>query len=211
MGRAKAFCVETALSRALEVFWRHGFEGASMSELTAAMGITRPSLYATYGNKENLFRKALDLYDARYMGFTREALGASSSREVAMRLLTGFARIATDAQRPRGSMDTNGTLACSAAADPIKAELVRRRALLEDALRRRLERARDDGDLPGGQEPADLARYVLTVACGITVQAAGGATRDALERTAAVALQVWPEVRVARRLVPARSREDVEP
>ncbi len=209
MGRAKGFCVETALGRALEVFWRHGFEGASMSALTAAMGITRPSLYATYGNKETLFRRALDLYDERHMAFTREALEAATSREVAMALLLGFAHIATDAREPRGSMDTNGTLACSAAADPIKAELVRRRGLLEDALRLRLERARVEGDLPAGQDPADLARYVLTVACGITVQAAGGATRETLERTAAVALQVWPAwsspagARPGRRLVPA--------
>ncbi len=206
MGRAKTFCVETALGRALEVFWRHGFEGASMSELTAAMGITRPSLYATYGNKETLFRRALDLYDERYMGFTREALAAPTSREVAMALLLGFARIATDARQPRGCMDTNGTLACSVAADPIKVELVRRRGLLEDALRGRLERAREEGDLPTGQDPADLARYVLTMACGITVQAAGGATRDALERTAAVALRAWPapaDASPARHLVPA--------
>ena len=192
MGRAKGFCVESALGRALEVFWRHGFEGASMSALTAAMGITRPSLYATYGNKETLFRRALDLYDERHMAFTREALEAATSREAAMALLLGFAHIATDAQQPRGSMDTNGTLACSTAADPIKAELVRRRGLLENALHVRLERARAEGDLPEGQEPADLARYVMTVACGITVQAAGGATREALERTATVALQVWP-------------------
>ncbi len=204
MGRAKEFCVETALSRALEVFWRHGFEGASMSELTVAMGITRPSLYATYGNKEELFRKALDLYDERYMAFTREALKAPSSREVILRLLTGFARITTDAHKPRGCMDTNGTLACSAAADPIKEELVRRRAVLEAALCSRLERARAAGDLPEGQDPADVARYVMTVACGIAVQAAGGMSRAALERTAAVALQVWSApARPARHLVPA--------
>ena len=72
----KEFCVEGALARALEVFWRHGYEGASLSDLTAAMGITRPSLYATYGNKEELFRKALDLYDARYLGFAHAALQA---------------------------------------------------------------------------------------------------------------------------------------
>ena len=205
MGRAKGFCVEAALGRALEVFWRHGFEGASMSELTAAMGITRPSLYATYGNKAMLFRRALDLYDERHMGFTREALEAPCSREVAVRLLLGFARMTTDAQKPHGCMDTNGTLACSTAADPIKDELVRRRALLEAALRERLERARTAGDLPDGQDPADLARYLMTMACGIAVQAAGGASRASLERTVTVALQAWAAAseRPARHLVPA--------
>ena len=130
------------------MFWQHGFEGASLTDLTDAMGITRPSLYATYGNKEDLFRKALDLYDATYMGFARDALDEPSSRIVVERILAGFVRVATDAQHPRGCMGTNGSLACSAAADPIKEELVRRRGVFEAALRRRLETARVAGELP---------------------------------------------------------------
>ncbi len=199
MGRAKGFCVETALSRALEVFWRHGFEGASMTQLTAAMGITRPSLYATYGNKAELFGKALDLYDETYMGFACEALAASSSREVVRLLLAGFILMVTDNGQPRGCLSTNGALACSAAADPIKVELLRRRSVLEAALCRRLERARAEGELPEREIAADLARYVMTIAGGICVQAASGAARAALERTATIALRAWP----AREFAPA--------
>ena len=92
MGRPREFCLEGALEKALEVFWRRGFAGASMAEITAAMGIAKPSLYAFYGNKETLFRKALDLYDRKYMGFMREALAAASSREVAAGILLGMVR-----------------------------------------------------------------------------------------------------------------------
>ena len=194
MGRAKEFCVEGALTRALEVFWRHGFEGASLKDLTAAMGITRPSLYATYGNKEELFRKALDLYDERYLGFSRTALDAPSAHEVVRRLLTGFVELATGCEHPPGCMGTQGALACSTAADPIKEELFGRRRAFEAVLARRLERAKADGDLPSAESATDLARFVMTVAGGIAVQAAGGAPREALVRAAAIALRACPAV-----------------
>ena len=177
---------------ALEVFWQHGFEGTSLSDLTQAMGITRPSLYATYGNKEELFRKALDLYDSTYMGFATEALEAPTSREVAARIMSGFVRLATNANHPRGCMGTSGALACSTAADPIKEELVRRRGLFEAALRRRLEAAKVAGDLGADDDAADLARFVMAFVSGIAVQAAGGASRASLDRAVVVALRAWP-------------------
>ena len=154
MGRPREFCLQGALEKALEVFWRHGFEGASMAELTAAMGITKPSLYASYGNKEELFRKALDLYDHKYMGFMREALAAGSSREAAAGILLGMVHATTsDGEHPPGCMSLNGALACSVAADPIKAETLRRRGLVEGDLARRLARDRDVGDLPADSDP----------------------------------------------------------
>ncbi len=154
MGRPREFCLQGALEKALEVFWRHGFEGASMADLTAAMGITKPSLYASYGNKEELFRKALDLYDCKYMGFMREALEAGSSREVAAGILHGMVGAsASDGEHPPGCMSVNGALACSAAADPIKEETTRRRKVFEGDLARRLERDRARGDLPADSDP----------------------------------------------------------
>ncbi len=192
MARHKEFCVEYALSKALEVFWRHGFEGASMNQLTAAMGITKPSLYATYGNKEELFRKALDLYETRYMGFMRDALAASTACKVVKHVLGGFVALATDAQNPRGCMDVNGALACSTAADPIKDELARRRSAFETALAHRLRSAQAEGDLARSEDVADLARFVMTFAVGVSVQAADGASRDTLERAVGVALRAWP-------------------
>ena len=184
--------MEGALARALEVFWRRGYEGASLTELTEAMGITRPSLYATYGNKEELFRKALDLYDARHLGFARAALAAPNAREVAARLLAGFADLATGIDNPPGCLGTVGALACSTAADPIKAELTRRRGLFEGELVQRLMQARAEGDLAEAEVPTDLARYVMVVAGGLAVQGAGGATRASLARAVEMALRAWP-------------------
>ena len=192
MSRTREFCVHDALSKALQVFWRSGFEGSTLSDLTEAMGITRPSLYATYGNKEELFRKALDLYDETYLGFTREALDESTARGVAERLLTGFALAQTDTCHPPGCLGTNGALACSAAVEPIRQELIRRRTAFEADLRRRLEAAKDAGDLPRDSDPGDLARYLMTIAVGMAVQASSGATRAALHRVVATSMQAWP-------------------
>lgn len=163
-----------------------------MTDLTTAMGITRPSLYATYGNKEQLFRRALDLYDETYMGFTRDALAEPTAHGVVERLLIGFALAQTDAHHPPGCLGTNGTLACSAAADPIRAEIVRRRTSFEGALRRRLEKAKASGDLPTDAHAGDLARFVMTVASGMAIQASSGASRQSLQRVVATALRAWP-------------------
>ena len=192
MGRYKEFCVEEALTRALEVFWRHGFEGASLTELTAAMGITRPSLYATYGNKEELFRKALDLYEDRHLGFARRALEATTSREVVTQLLDGFVDLATGDDHPPGCMGTQGALACSTAADAIKDELVHRRAAFEAELVRRFAQAQRDGDLAGNEVPADLARFVMIISAGVAVHGASGASGASLRRAVALALRAWP-------------------
>src|SRR3981189_1908276 len=88
-GRPREFCVDEALAKALRVFWSKGYEGASLSDLTEAMGITRPSLYAAFGNKEALFRKALDLYEHDKLAFVGAALEAPTARGVAERLLLG--------------------------------------------------------------------------------------------------------------------------
>ncbi len=199
MGRPREFCLQGALEKALEVFWRHGFEGASMADLTAAMGITKPSLYASYGNKEELFRKALDLYDCKYMGFMREALEAGSSREVAAGILHGMVGAsASDGEHPPGCMSVNGALACSAAADPIKEETTRRRKVFEGDLARRLERDRARGDLPADSDPMALASFVMTLASGIAYQAASGASGASLRKTAELALGAWPSAAADR-------------
>lgn len=192
MGRPREFCTDQALFKALQVFWRRGFEGTSLTDLTEAMGITRPSLYAAFGNKEDLFRKALDLYDEVYLGFTRDALKEPTARAVVERILKGFAEVATDDEHPPGCLGTNGALACSEAAEPIREELVKRRNAFELALRRRIEKAKLAGELPQDAHPGDLARYVMTLTQGMAVQGASGVTRQALQRVIGVALAAWP-------------------
>jgi AcrR family transcriptional regulator len=200
-GRPREFDAETALDRALEVFWRKGYEGASLSELTEKMGISRPSLYAAFGNKEELFRKALDRYTKGPAAYNRDVLNEPTARGVAERLLKKTAEYLTDPCHPPGCLGVQGALSCSEAAESIKKELCGRRAAMEAALKERFERAKQEGDLEPGASPADLALYLATVTQGMSVQAAGGATRDALLKVAAMSLRGWP---FAARAAPER-------
>ena len=153
MGRPREFDVDHALAAALDQFWRKGFEGTSVTDLTAAMGITKPSLYATFGNKEELFQKALDSYQATCMVFIEPALAEPTARQVVERMLYGYADAQTDCAHPPGCLGTNAALVCSEAAEPIRQQLIARRTQQEAALERRLEIARDSGDLPTGSGP----------------------------------------------------------
>jgi len=188
LGRPRAFNADQALDRALTLFWRRGYEGASLSDLTQAMGINRPSLYAAFGNKEALFRKALDRYMARPAADLQRAVEAPEARLVAERFLADAVERLTDPANPPGCLAVHGALACGAEGDPIRQELVVRRQGTEAALRERFARARVEGDLAPGVDPAGLARYLAALTQGMAVQAAGGASRDELRQVAETAL-----------------------
>src|SRR5215469_12846659 len=111
-GRPRSFDVEKALDRALEVFWRKGYEGATLSDLTGAMGINRPSLYAAFGNKEALFRKALDRYIEGPAQYVAAALERRTAREVALALLEGLIQLLTDPHYPGGCLIVQCALTC---------------------------------------------------------------------------------------------------
>src|SRR6202158_2147974 len=158
IGRPRSFDIDGALDRALRVFWRKGYEGASLSDLTKAVGVNRPSLYAAFGGKEALFRKALDRYLNGPAAYTQEALKEPTARAVVERLLRGAADLNTAPRNPRGCLMGQGALAGGEEGDAIRQELVACRAAGEAALRRRLQRAKSEGDLPADADPADLAR-----------------------------------------------------
>ena len=189
IGRPRSFDLDRALDRALQVFWRKGYEGTSLSDLTKAMGINRPSLYAGFGDKEALFRKALDRYLDGPAAYTQEALKAPTARAVIEQLLRGAVDLNTAPRNPGGCLMVQGALAVGAEAASSRHDLVACRAAGEAALRRRLEKAKSIGDLPTETDPADLARYVATIIYGITVQAAGGATRGQLQHVTEMALR----------------------
>jgi AcrR family transcriptional regulator len=192
LGRPRTFDADKALDRALKVFWRKGYEGTSLGDLTKAMRVNRPSLYAAFGNKQSLFRQAVDRYldgPARHVG---EALEEPTARAVVERLWRGSIDLITDPRNPRGCFMVQGALACGDAADCVRREMSKRRARLEGRLRERFERAVSQGDLPPDADPADLAKYVTTISHGMAVQAAGGATRDELTRVAQMAMRSWP-------------------
>jgi AcrR family transcriptional regulator len=184
--------MEKALDRALRVFWRKGYEGASLPELTRAMGINRPSLYAAFGNKEELFRKALDRYAEGPAAYVAEAMNEPTARAVVERLLTGTVELLTDRRNPRGCLVVQGALACGEASESIRRELLARRAAGQALLCDRLERASAEGDLPRDASCDDLARYVMTVIHGMAVQATGGASRAELLQVVELALRAWP-------------------
>jgi AcrR family transcriptional regulator len=191
-GRTRQFDADEALDRALEVFWARGYEAATLPELTRAMGINRPSLYAAFGNKEQLFREALARYLTGPQGFTAAALNEPTARAVAEAVFSGFVRMLRGRGQSRGCLVVSGALACGEEAEPVRRELARLRQGTVTALRERFERAVRDGDLPAGTDCATLARYVATVLNGLAVQAASGATEKELRLVSVMAMRAWP-------------------
>ncbi|SFP69670.1 TetR/AcrR family transcriptional regulator [Sphingomonas rubra] len=191
-GRPRGFCPEAALAAALGVFWSKGYEGASMAELTAAMGIAKPSLYAAFGNKEQLFGKALDLYEREKLSYTREALEQPTARAVAEFFMRGAIRAQTSTCDPKGCLGVIGATACGAEAETIRAEVIKRRASSAAALVARFRRAQDEGDLPAHVDPEALAQYLFTILQGIAVQAGSGASGADLDRVVETSLAMWP-------------------
>src|SRR5882724_8280162 len=147
LGRPRAFDPDVALDRAMHVFWSKGYEGASLSDLTRAMRINRPSLYAAFGNKEQLFRKVLDRYANGPLAYFGKALAAPKARDVIEQILFGAAKMDSDPRHPAGCLMVQGALACGDAAGSVQKEAAGRRATSEGALRRRLQRAKREGDL----------------------------------------------------------------
>jgi AcrR family transcriptional regulator len=192
IGRPREFDVDEALERAMVVFWEQGYEGASLTDLTAAMGITRTSMYAAFGNKEELFRKAVQRYFAGPAAYTTQAVNEPTARDVASAFLRGAVEATTTPGRPSGCLAVQGALATAPEDRPVRDFLIGSRDEGCALLQERFRRARDEGDLPATSDPELLARYLMTVGAGIAVQSAGGAGRDELHRVAEAALRSWP-------------------
>ena len=191
-GRPREFCTHQALAAALRVFWSKGYEGASMADLTEAMGITKPSLYAAFGNKEALFHKALDLYEAEKLAYIRDSLDQPTARGVAEHLLRGALKAMTSQTEPKGCLGVIHSVACGSEAESIKAEVVARRASVQTAITARFQRAVDEGDLRPDVDPEALANLLYAVLQGMAVQAGSGVPSDQLDALVDSALALWP-------------------
>ncbi|MEU7043738.1 TetR/AcrR family transcriptional regulator [Streptomyces varsoviensis] len=192
VGRPRGFDADEALERAMRVFWEQGYEGASLTDLTSAMSITRTSMYAAFGNKEELFRKALERYTEGPASYGVRALREPTARQVATAFLHGAVRATTRPDCPAGCLGVQGSLAAGATGGHARDTLAAWRDEHTAHFRDRLQQAVDEGDLPADADPGALARYLMTVANGIAVQAAGGVPREELRRVADLALRAWP-------------------
>jgi AcrR family transcriptional regulator len=192
MGRPRGFCEEAALEAAMRVFWAKGYEGATLSDLTEAMGINRSSMYTTFGDKEALFRLAIARYAEGPAAYVRKALREPTARAVVEALLRGALELLTDSSHPQGCLSVQGALACGSGAEPAKQAMIEWRKHGEADIQRRLQQARKEGDLPKHVNPGDLARYVSTLLTGLGVQAANGATKADMTRVVEMALRSMP-------------------
>lgn len=191
-GRPREFCVEQALAAALRLFWTKGYEGTSLTDLTEAMGITRPSLYAAFGNKEDLYRKALDLYEREKLAYVGVALEQPTARRVAEHLLHGALDNFSGEADPKGCFNVITTIACLAEAESVRAELAVRKASSHRALIERFRRAKAEGDLPDHVDVEGLAGLLTAILQGLSVQARSGASRAELAKMVETSLALWP-------------------
>src|ERR1700726_4426720 len=192
MGRPRSFAENEALEAAMRVFWEKGYEGATLADLTQAMGINRSSMYATFGDKQALFRLAIARYAEGPAAYVREALEQPTVRAVVEALLRGALELLTDPSHPRGCLSVQGALACGSDAEPMKQAMIEWRKQGESEIQKRLQRARTEGDLARDVDPADLARYISTVLNGMGVQAANGSTRAEMARVVDMVLRSMP-------------------
>src|ERR1700749_36414 len=162
MGRPRGFDTTAALDAAMRVFWEKGYEGATLTNLTDAMRINRSSMWAAFGNKEELFKKALERYINIYQGYMRQALENPTIREVIESALRRTVDFLSTPGYPKGCLSVHGALAVGDEADPIRAWLIEGRKSGEARARKRFEQAKKSGDLGQDVDSAALARYVMT-------------------------------------------------
>jgi AcrR family transcriptional regulator len=193
VGRPREFDVDEVLERAMRVFWARGYDGTSLTDLTGAMGITKSSMYAAFGNKEQLFRKAVERYAEGPAAYSTRVLREPTARAVAEAFLRGAVRTTTSPGSPAGCLSVQGALALSEQSRPAHDALVDWRNDTGVRLEERFRRAVEEGDLSRDADPGRLARFIMTTGFGIAVQAANGLGTEELDEIVDTALRAWPE------------------
>lgn len=193
-GRPRAFDKAKALDTALELFWRHGYEGTSISLLAERIGINVPSLYAAFGNKESLFLRAIERYSELNGKIYHESFKKKTAREVALAILTGEVELVTQRGRPDGCLMVQGALATSPESEKISEMMAGMRGMAERWMAERFERAKEENDLPADADPKSLASYIMTLNSGLAVQAKSGVGKKQLLKVVEIAMRNWPNV-----------------
>lgn len=192
-GRPRSFDRGAALDTAMRVFWERGYEAASIADLTSAMGITPPSLYTAFGDKERLFLEAIEAYGKGPGAFGARALAEEpTARGAVQRLLEEAAAEMTQDCQPHGCMMVLAATNCSVSAERVQALMAGRRALAVRGMQERIQRGIDEGELPASTDSEALALFCATVYQGMSIQAKDGASRERLLQSVEMAMRAWP-------------------
>jgi AcrR family transcriptional regulator len=202
-GRPRSFDREQALDRAMEVFWEKGFEAASLADLTRAMDINAPSLYAAFGDKEQLFLEAVERYTSRRRD-SCDYCHEATAKEAVETLLTYMAEELSSSSHPRGCLMMMASTTTAGASPKLQAALAKLRASSRAKLRERIVRGIADGELPADTDATALANFYGTVLTGMSLMARDGVSRKALLGTVEAAMRGWPEKE--REARPARDK-----
>lgn len=198
-GRPRGFDREKALRAAMQLFWQHGYDGTSLAQLTAAMTINAPSLYAAFGSKQQLYQEVLDLYLAEQGGRSLHMLrSGATARESVEAMLLQMARDFTTEQNPRGCLIASGALRCADDNKPVANYTAGLRQLAQNAISERLSQGVRQHEIALDTDHQTLAGYFSTVVQGMSVQARDGGSEAQLVAIVKLAMRAWPGPRAKR-------------
>jgi AcrR family transcriptional regulator len=191
-GRPREFDEDEVLYAALRLFWEKGYEGTLLSDLMAATGLTKSSLYKAFGSKEAFFWRVVERYQRDFLDFRHAALAEPTPRRIAERLLDGIIELHGGGVNPVGCLELNTALAGSKESEPIRQQLISSRERFRLRLRDRFEETIAAAPLPPGMTSDDAASLVISLIQGLAVQAKAGASRETARRVVHAALLSWP-------------------